>query len=150
MLEWFTIQNQKPTKVIPVTMSKKTAKHKGYIKWLVTWEGYDFDPNSRCKIVTALPPQYSEHSIAKMLPFLLSATYGGLLGDRIHYGTIRNTSIFKKPYRNYYVEMWFGWIPKEYLSARLVENFVPKMIKAIFGIILCIGMNTQNIDLNPA
>src|SRR6266700_1186019 len=98
-------------------------KSKGKIAWLVTWEGSESEHNGRCKLVAILRPQLTKKSIAFLLPILFCSEYGYTLCEKLGIiGSIGKDPLFRIAYRDKNPEFLYGYIPKQYLSARKVEN----------------------------
>ena len=99
-------------------------KSKGKIAWLVTWEGPESEHNGRCKVVAILRPQLRKKSIASLLPVLFCSEYGYItLCEKLGLVTsIGKDQLFRVAYGNKNPEFLYGDVPKQYLSARKVEN----------------------------
>src|SRR2546427_450346 len=113
--------------------SKWAMKSKGKNAWIITWEGSESEHNGRCKVVAILRPQFKKRSVAFLLPILFCSEYSYTLCEKMEFIPPKGRDpYFKEPYRDINPELWYGIIPKQYLSARQVNLLCEKSKKDCF------------------
>lgn len=98
-------------------------KPRGRTAWLITWEGTESEHDGRCKVVAILPAKYGDESVLLSLRVLFySESILTLCEKMAPIVSIHKDPFFKVAYRDVNKEYWYGYLGKDHLTARKVEN----------------------------